>query len=213
MSDNQTSDASVIARNVPAGFLEDIAKLRKHWWWFLVLGILLIAGGVAAIVSPFWSGTMAVLILGAVLIICGVFTIVGAFFAGKWSSFFLQLLLGILYVMAGMVIRDVPLESMAVLTLFIAAAFIVGGIFRIIVSLVERFPQWGWSLVNGLITTLAGLIIYDNYPTTALWVIGLLIGLELLFGGWTWVMVSIAIHRMPDDEDLEELAAEASSAS
>ena len=140
------------------------------------------------------------MVLGVVMIICGIATVIGAFWAGKWSAFFLQLLVGILYVMAGMVIRDVPLESLAALTLFIAAVLIVVGIFRIVIALTERFPQWGWALLNGLITLVAGLIIYDSFPASALWLIGLLIGLELLFNGWTWIMLSLGLRNLPEPD-------------
>ena len=86
--------------------------------------------------------------------------------------------------------------------MLIAAFFIVVGIFRIVVSLVERFPQWGWALLNGAITLIAGIIIYVAYPSSALWVIGLLVGLEMIFNGWTWIMLSLSIRRLnePDAE-------------
>ena len=114
------------------------------------------------------------------------------------SAFLLQLFVGILYIMAGMVIRDVPVESAGLLTLFIGATFIVVGVFRIVVALVVRFPQWGWALLNGIVTMIAGIIIYDTYPSSALWVIGLLVGLDLLFNGWTWIMLSLAIRNLPE---------------
>ena len=190
--------------NLPGFVAHELERLREHWWWFLVLGILLVIGGVVALSAPFVTSVGVVVLLGAVLIIGGVVTVVGAFWAGKWSAFFLQLLVGILYVMAGMVIRDVPLESTAILTLFIAASFVVVGVFRIVVSLVERFPQWGWALLNGLVTMVAGLIIYDNFPSSALWVIGLLVGLELLFNGWTWIMLALAIRKLPVSESESE---------
>jgi uncharacterized membrane protein HdeD (DUF308 family) len=166
----------------------------------LLLGIMLSLGGIVALAYPFVSSLGAVMVLGIVLIVCGICTVIGAFWAGRWSALLLQLLVGILYVMAGMVIRDAPIESIAMLTLCAAAFFIVVGAFRIIVSLVERFPQWGWALLNGVVTLLAGLIIYDTFPNSAFWVIGLLVGLELLFNGWTWIMLSLVIRRLPDGE-------------
>lgn len=175
-------------------FGAELEAVRKHWWLFMVLGILLVLGGIVAVACPFVSSLAAVMVLGIILIVAGIFTIIGAFWAGKWSALLLQLLVGVLYVVAGMAIRDTPVESTALLTMFIAAFFIVVGIFRIVVSLVERFPQWGWALVNGVITLLAGLIIYDTYPFSALWVIGLLVGLELIFGGWTWIMLSLVMR-------------------
>ncbi|MCA9100669.1 MAG: HdeD family acid-resistance protein [Pirellulales bacterium] len=172
---------------------------RKHWLLFFLLGVLLVIAGVIAIAYPCISSLGVVLVLGAVLIISGVFTIIGAFWAGKWSALLLQLLVGILYVMAGMAIRDAPVASIEVLTMFVAAFFIVVGAFRTIVALFERFPQWGWALLNGVITLAAGLIIYDSLANGAFWVIGLLVGLELLFNGWTWIMLSLMIRQLPEE--------------
>lgn len=178
----------------------ELQRLKSHWWWFLILGVLLVIGGIIALAYPFVSSVGIILVFGAILIIGGIATVIGAFWAGKWSGFLLQLLVGVLYVMAGMVIRDTPLESVALLTLFIAGAFVVVGVFRIVAALVEKFPQWGWALFNGVVTMVAGLIIYDTYPTSALWLIGLIVGLELLFNGWTWIMLSYSIRSLPAEE-------------
>ena len=175
----------------------ELSRLRKHWWWFLLLGILLIIGGVLSLSYPFVTSVGFTYALGIVLMISGLATIVASFWAGKWSAFLIQLLVGIFYIVAGMAIRDTPVESTAVMTLLIAAFFIVLGIFRSVASLIDRFPQWGWALLNGVVTTLAGLIIYDSFPNSALWAIGILVGLELLFNGWAWVMLSVAISRLP----------------
>lgn len=202
---NETSELTPGTDSLPTILGHELGRLKSHWWWFLVLGILLVIGGIVAVSSPFITSVGVVIIMGAVLIISGVVMVIGAFWAGKWSAFFLQLFIGILYVMAGMVIRDVPLESVAILTLFIAAAFIVVGVFRIVVSLTERFPQWGWSLLNGIVTMIAGLIIYDAFPASGLWVIGLLVGIELILNGWTWIMLSLAVRALPDEvTDLSE---------
>jgi len=165
---------------------------------FMLLGIVLMLGGVIAIAYPCVSSVGVVMVLGIILMVSGVLTIIGAFWAGKWSGLFLQLLVGILYIMAGLEIRDSPVESTASLTMFIAAFFIVVGIFRIVVAVIERFPQWGWALINGVVTLLAGLIIYDTFPLSAFWLIGLLVGLELLFNGLTWFMLSMVIRKIPE---------------
>jgi uncharacterized membrane protein HdeD (DUF308 family) len=191
MSTDEPRDAMQTLNALTQG-LEDV---RKHWWLFLLLGIVLLLSGIVVIGYPLVSSVGAVMVLGVVLIISGIFTIVGAFWAGKWSALMLQLLVGILYVMTGLAIRDAPVESTALLTMFVAAFFIVVGLFRVIVSLVERFPQWGWALLNGIVTLMAGVIIYDTYPVSALWVIGLLVGLELIFNGWTWIMLSLVIRQ------------------
>jgi uncharacterized membrane protein HdeD (DUF308 family) len=126
----------------------------------------------------------------------GVATIVGAFWAGKWSGVLVQLLVGVLYVAAGFVVSERPLISILMLTLFLAVSFIVMGTFRALAALMIRFPQWGWALLNGVITLLAGVVIYRQLPLDALWVIGLLVGLEMLFNGWTWIMLACEVHRL-----------------
>ncbi len=190
----------------PTGAGHELRRLREAWWWLLLLGILLMVGGLAAVVYPLVSSASFIIILGTILIICGVAIIITAFWTGRWSAFLVQLLAGVLYVMAGMAIRDAPLESLAVLTLLMAAFFIVAGIFRSIAALVERFPLWGWALLNGVVTSMAGIVIYDTYPFSALWVIGLLIGLELIFNGLTWLMLALAIRRLPPNQPHRQYA-------
>ncbi|REK13028.1 MAG: HdeD family acid-resistance protein [Planctomycetota bacterium] len=177
----------------------ELEHMSSHWWWFTLLGGLLAACGTAAIVfPPVMVGTSIAVpvILGVLLMIGGVATIITAFWAGKWSGTILQLLVGILYLVCGFVFTDHPFESALFLTLFIAILFIVIGIFRTVAALTIQFPQWGWALLNGVVTFLAGVVIYRTLPEGALWVIGLLIGLELIFNGWMWIMLSLALRSM-----------------
>jgi len=182
-------------RRLPPMIRHELARLRKDWWWFLLLGILLAVGGLFCLAYPFVSSVTAVVTLGTVMIIGGIATLVAAFFMGRWSALLVQLLIGILYVVAGMAMVDVPAEAVALLTLFVAAFFLVAGLFRIVAALMERFPQWGWVLLNGVVTVLIGLTIFRNYPASALWALGVLLGIELLFHGWTWIMLALMIRR------------------
>ena len=111
----------------------------------------------------------------------------------------MQLLVGLLYLASGFVMTEKPLVSAVFLTVFLAVLFIVLGTFRSIGALTLRFPQWGWSLLNGVVTLLVGLIIYRQLPLDAFWVIGLLVGLEMLFNGWTWIMLAIVLRNLPAD--------------
>jgi uncharacterized membrane protein HdeD (DUF308 family) len=86
-----------------------------------------------------------------------------------------------------------------VMTLFIAAAFIVLGAFRITSALVIRFPQWGWVMLNGIITLLLGVVIYRHLRESAFWVIGILVGVELLLNGCSWIMLSLAVRKIPKE--------------
>ncbi len=96
--------------------------------------------------------------------IAGVATIIGAFWAGKWSGFLIQLLVGLLYVAASLVVTEQPFATILIMTIFVAVAFMVIGAFRVLSALLIRFPQWGWAMLNGLVTFLAGFVIYRRLP-------------------------------------------------
>ncbi len=171
--------------------------LRDHWFWLLALGLLLVVCGTVAIVTPFIATEIAVDFLAAVLLVAGVATIVGAVWAGRWSGLLVQLLFGVLYIVAGFVITERPIMSTLIVTIFLAVTFIVGGAFRMLAALLIRFPQWGWALLNGAVTALMGMIIFRHLPFDALWVVGLLVGVEMLLAGWTWIFLSFAVRRLP----------------
>jgi uncharacterized membrane protein HdeD (DUF308 family) len=117
--------------------------LRLHWWWFLLLGVLLVICGTVAVISPVFSTILAIDVLSVLFLIAGVATVISSFWAGQWSGFLVHLLIGILYVAAGFVISEHKLMSVLMVTIFIAVSFIVAGIFRALAALLIRFPQWG----------------------------------------------------------------------
>ncbi len=198
-----TTDLTNAERAVEEFREHELARLSKEWWCFLLVGIVLVIGGTAAIAYPWFTSIGVVIFLGAVLIISGLATIISAFWAGKWSAFMVQILIGLLYVVTGFIITDAPLTSLALLTLMLAGFFVIAGGFRIVTALVEKYPQWGWYLLNGVVTLMLGLIIFRSFkhlpeePSGVFWIIGLLVGLELLFNGWTWIMLSLAIKKLP----------------
>ncbi len=180
----------------------ELHHLRDHWWWLTLLGSLLVVCGTAAIVVPTLTVVTtlaAVIVLGVTLMIAGVAIIVAAFWTGRWSGFLLQMLVGLLYLVAGFAITEQPGKGAVAATILLASFFIVLGAFRIVVALSFRLPQWGWVLLNGVVTLLLGIIIYRHFPSSVPWVIGLLVGLEMLFNGWTWIMLSLALRGIPKD--------------
>ena len=114
------------------------------------------------------------------------------------------MLAGVLYAAIGVLIFDRPIAAAATLTLLIAAFLIVGGIFRIAAALTMRFEGWVWSLISGVIALLLGLMIWWQWPEASLWVIGLFVGIEVLFNGWTWVMLALGLRRLPRDRTRAE---------
>jgi uncharacterized membrane protein HdeD (DUF308 family) len=74
----------------------------------------------------------------------------------------------------------------------------VGGLFRIISAVAIRQPQWGWSLLAGVVTLGLGLAIFNSWPDSGPWVIGLFLGIDMIFHGWSWVMLALAARRLPE---------------
>jgi len=196
---SQDIQASPLAGGLPVARIieHELRHLQKEWWWFLLLGILLVVSGVVAIAYPLVGTVAVVAVLGMSLLVSGVATIVVAFWVGRWSGFLLLLLIGIFYAVVGFLMLDKPLAAAEGLTIVIAAMFIVVGIMRSVAALVLRFPQWGWSLLSGLLSTLIGLMIYKSFPDAAEWAIGTLVGIQLIFDGWYWIMLGMALWRLP----------------
>jgi uncharacterized membrane protein HdeD (DUF308 family) len=177
----------------------ELHHLASHWLWFVLLGALLGVAGIAALVVPAATvGTSFAITIffGTLLMVAGIATIISSFWIGKWSGFLLQLLVGLLYIGCGFVITENPIISLVTMTVFVAVSFVLLGIFRTIAALVHRFPHWGWTLLNGVVTLIVGIAIYRQLPYSALWVIGLLVGLEMLFNGWTWLMLGLTLRKV-----------------
>ena len=175
----------------------DLEELRKNWRWFLFLGFIFIALGLAAVSTAAFVTLISVIFLGAMLLVGGIIQIIYAFWMREWSGFFLSLLAGILYAVVGLMLTGNPTAAELSLTLLLAAFYMVGGLFRIVGSIMMRFEQWGWALVSGVIKFTLGMLIWLGWPQTALWVFGLFIGIDLIFYGWFWVLLALAARNNP----------------
>lgn len=180
-----------------AAMRHELAELQNDWWWFMLLGIGLIVLGTLALGSAALTSVAAVVFLGLLLLAGGIAQTISAFWAGRWSGFLLTMFIGLLYIVAGVFIIGHPVDSMVDLTLMLAFLFMVSGVFRIITSLMLRFPLWGWPLLNGVISVLLGVMIYKQWPASGLWVIGLFVGIEMIFNGWAWLMLALALRNLP----------------
>jgi uncharacterized membrane protein HdeD (DUF308 family) len=160
----------------------------------LVLGGLLILVGMVAISSSFIATLATVVMLGTLLMIGGVVEIVEALLGRGWRGFWMHLLAGIMYTVLGFLLLQRPLAAAAFFTLMIAASLFIGGLFRIFVALGERFYGWGWVLLNGVISLVLGVLIWQEWPETAFWVIGVFVGIDMLFAGWSLVITAATIR-------------------
>ncbi len=177
------------------GAAED--RLRSRWGWFLFLGICLILAGICAINAPFIASLATVEVIGYLLLFGAGVEIASGIWAGSWGGFFLHLLGGLFYLFLGVLILDRPVEFAAAFTLIMAVFFVVSGLVRMVFSLTHRFHGWGWMFASGLITFVLGVMIWRRWPEAALWVIGLFVGIDLIFIGWSWVMLGMAVRPGP----------------
>ncbi|MDZ4819166.1 MAG: HdeD family acid-resistance protein [Planctomycetota bacterium] len=180
----------------------ELQRIRDHWPWFLALGIAMTVAGVFAIsYSCIATVTAAgVLIFGFILFFAGISEIVHSFWIGRWSGLLFHLLIGLLYLFAGLMIIDAPERAAIQLTLLIAVFLMFSGIFRVVFAVGERFTGWGWVMLNGMVTFFLGMLIYKGWPESSLWVIGMFIGIDLIFNGWTWIALSLGMRSLPKGE-------------
>jgi len=193
------SRSSVLFAASPAAartFQHSLEALRNDWWCFFLLGTALIALGAAALGSAFAASVVTVVMFGLLLLAAGIGELVSAVWAGKWEGFLLHLLVGVLYTVNGLIIVNAPEQSTVALTLLVAGMLLVVGTFRVAAALTLRFSGWGWNLLNGLISILLGVMIFRQWPASGEWVIGLFVGIDLVFAGFTWVMLSLGLRQL-----------------
>lgn len=176
----------------------DRLAFGKNWGFFLVWGILLVLLGAFAITATTVTTLISVVFLGFVILISGLVVIIDSFtfWWRKGSGFFFHIIIGLLYFIVGVMLVKSPLEGSISITLILGILYTVVGIFRLISSVSLRSPRWGWSFFNGIISLLLGILILSSWPASSLFIIGLFVGIDLLFTGWTYIMASIAARSL-----------------
>jgi uncharacterized membrane protein HdeD (DUF308 family) len=187
---------------IAQALLTGVEEIRRNWGWFLALGIALVLLGVFALVAAEIATLASVLLFGWLVLVGGVFEVVAAFWARQWSGFILHLLVGFLYVVVGVLMIGHPVAVAAGLTLLLVALFLTGGVFRIVAATMLRYPNWGWSVLDGAISLILAVLIWANWPESSLLVIGTFVGIALVFRGWAWVMFAVAARRLPQVEQV-----------
>ena len=186
--------------DLDARIAETKQLVTDKWGWFLALGIVLILAGLAAIAFPFLSGIAAKVVLGWLFLIGGVMMIVHAFQAPGWGGFLWEVLIGLLYVAVGGYLAFFPIAGLLTLTIVIAALFIAEGIFESIMAFrVRPHEGWVWLLLSGIAALAVGIIIAMGLPESAVWALGLLVGINLLFSGWSYVFLALAGRRAHEE--------------
>jgi uncharacterized membrane protein HdeD (DUF308 family) len=177
-------------------------EIKKSAGMLTFFGILMVIFGFLAMGSPFVAGLAVVWYFGVMLVIGGIFRVIYAFKAQSLGSGMWAILVGFLTVFAGLALLGRPMLGLAVMTLILAVYFIIEGITEIIYAF-QLKPElgWAWALVGGIISLALGVMIWRAYPAPATWLIGVLVGIHLLFQGLAMLGIGAAARAVSDGVD------------
>jgi uncharacterized membrane protein HdeD (DUF308 family) len=163
----------------------------------IVWAVLLIVFGFLAIALPFATSLGVVIVIAWLLIFSGAFQFVHAFQSKGAGSILWKLLVAILYLVVGIGFLIHPANGVAGLTLVLAFFFVAEGVMDLVAYFQNRNQTGsGWILIDGIITLILGILVWRHWPSSSLWVIGTLVGINMIMTGWTRLMVSLAARRL-----------------
>ena len=174
-----------------------LGGIKRASGWSVALGVLMIILGIIAMLAPWEFGIVIALIIGWTAIFNGVAQIIYGIRTHSGGRTVLEVILGLIYVVAGIYLLMHPVGGLLVLTIFLASFLIVYGIFALVLAFQMRpLHGWGCVLFDAIITILLGVLIWAHWPLNAEWVVGTLFGISILVSGVTRLMMSFAIRRM-----------------
>lgn len=172
------------------------AVLKRASGFSIVLGILMIIAGIIAMFAPWEAGLVITIVVGWSAIFNGIAQIIfGVRTHGGWHIL-LEVLLGIIYIIAGIYLLMHPIGGLLALTLILASFLLVYGVFALVLAFqIKPRGGWGWVLFDGIITILLGILIWVHWPFNADWVVGTLFGISIFMSGVTRLMMSLALRK------------------
>jgi uncharacterized membrane protein HdeD (DUF308 family) len=170
--------------------------VRGHAHCYLIQSVLMIVAGVVALIFPALSSVTAVFILGWLLIVSGILQAISLIDARQVPHFWIQLLSVVLFVVVGYLFLRNPGAGLLSLTLLLIVLFMVEGFSKVIFALTIRpFPNWGWVLVSGVVGIVLSFFLLANTPVTALWLLGVLLGIQLISEGFALGLLAWQARR------------------
>jgi uncharacterized membrane protein HdeD (DUF308 family) len=191
MSNEQSLDAEKLG-------IAAARSVRDHWQLFLLEGIALVVLGMLALAAPAFASLAATIFFGWILLISGIIGFIATFRARHAPGFTWSLISAILGVAAGVLLLGAPLQGTLSLTAIVIAFLLVEGIVSIIYALEHRSGEsgsWGWMLASGVLDLILGGILLSGLPGTAVWALGVLIGINMVFGGTS--LIAMALSARP----------------
>ncbi|HET9715058.1 MAG TPA: HdeD family acid-resistance protein [Pseudolabrys sp.] len=173
--------------------------LREHWVLFLIEGIVLAILGVLAVLVPAIATIAVAILFGWLFLVSGVVGLFTTFWMRQAPGFWWSLVSAILGILVGVLLLARPLGGALSLTLLLIAFFIVEGVASIMFALDhkrELSGRWGWMLVSGIIDLVLALMLFAGLPSTATWALGLLVGINMIFGGAALIAMSLHARNL-----------------
>ncbi|APG83785.1 HdeD family acid-resistance protein [Sinorhizobium americanum] len=164
------------------------------WGWFVALGVLLIMAGGIAFGNLLMATVASVYYVGLIMLIGGLLNLAQAYQVKDWGGFLFWVLSGGLYAAAGLFTFINPLLASSILTILMAIALIVAGAFRIWVGFrLSPLGGWGWIVIGGLVTLIAGLVIAAGWPVDSLWILGMFLAVDLVMQGLALIAFGVLV--------------------
>jgi uncharacterized membrane protein HdeD (DUF308 family) len=174
------------------------AVVREHWKAFLFEGVLLAVLGLAAMIVPSLAGLAVTIFLGWMFLVSGIAGLALTFWARQMPGFWWSLISAALAIGAGIILLARPVQGTLTLTIVVGAYFLAEGVATIMYALEHRrelSERWSWLLVAGIFDIVIAGIIIAGLPGSALWAVGLLVGINLLFGGASLIGMALAARK------------------
>ena len=174
------------------------AAIHAHWKLFLAEGIVMMVLGLLAIAVPEVASLAITILIGWLFFVGGIFRTISVLQHRNMPGFVWSLLTAVLAILLGLVLVLRPIAGVLTLTIWLGAFFIIEGIAAILLAIEHRrhLPSWGWVLFSGLVDLLLAYLIWDGWPSSAAWAIGLLVGINMVFLGLSLIMTALAARTM-----------------
>lgn len=165
----------------------------------IVVGAALVILGLVSIARPVYATIASTLVFGSMFIFAGIVQLVYGFGSRGAGQLVWKLLLGTLYLVAGIVVLSNVLEGALALTLILGITIFVQGVLQVILAFgIRPARNWGWVLFSGILGIILGIFIWSEWPFNAIWLIGLWVGISLLFNGiWMITLSSLSRSTQP----------------
>lgn len=176
-----------------------LAEARRSWPWIVIVGAALILGGIAALGRPLAAGVAATIFIGWLMVFAGASHFLGALAGRGFGQMLLRLVLALIYAAAGVWLLTSPGKGLALLTLVLGITLIVDGMATFVYAFaLPYFVGKGILFLSAMFSILVGIVIWVKWPLSSTLVIGILLGIRLLFAGFSFVAMGFAVKNAPE---------------